>query len=201
MNIFVVEVLSKTLTAFTVKGGGQMRKLFFIIFLLMVFISPSYSAIIYRWVDKDGVTNFTDDPNKVPSDYRGQVQKEEIEEATRQEIASKPQADPRKKEGRKTDTYGRDESWWKEKVRPWKERLKEASENYEKANQKFIEEAEVLSQFKYGSRTQVKSKIFQLDRTNGERMKYEEQMTEAKEMLKKLAREAEESKTNPDWLN
>jgi hypothetical protein len=31
-------------------------------------------------------------------------------------------------------------------------------------------------------------------------MKYETQIAEANEMLRKLSKEAEESKANPDWL-
>jgi len=31
----------------------------FILLILMVFISPAYAATIYKWVDKDGVVNYT----------------------------------------------------------------------------------------------------------------------------------------------
>ena len=77
---------------------------------------------------------------------------------------------------------------------------KVAEANYEKVNQKFMEEAAVLSQVRYGSRTQVKTRILQLYRTNDEKIKYKEKVAEAKLMLRKLEKEAEESKANLDWL-
>ncbi len=49
-----------------------MKKLFFI-FLILIFAS-SASATVYRWVDERGVTNFADDYDKVPSQYRNKVE-------------------------------------------------------------------------------------------------------------------------------
>jgi hypothetical protein len=53
----------------------------------------------------------------------------------------------------KTDIYGRDEAWWRDKVRPWKERLKEATENYDAAQKKYMESSDELSLKKFGSLT------------------------------------------------
>ena len=54
-----------------------MKKLLLIL-LILVFAS-SASATVYKWVDKGGVVNFTDDYGKVPPDYRNKV--EEVKHA------------------------------------------------------------------------------------------------------------------------
>ena len=46
----------------------------FILLLILPFIS--HAADMYKWVDKDGTTNFTDDISKVPPEYRDQVKTE-----------------------------------------------------------------------------------------------------------------------------
>ena len=46
-----------------------------VLLLSLAFISPSYGATIYHWVDKNGVANFTDDYEKLPSEYRNQIHK------------------------------------------------------------------------------------------------------------------------------
>jgi uncharacterized protein YaaN involved in tellurite resistance len=53
---------------------------------------------------------------------------------------------------------------------------------------------------RYGSRTQYKTKIIELDRLNEELKKYEDRITGTKEMLEKISREARETEANPDWL-
>ena len=97
----------------------------FVIFLILfTFYVPVYAATIYKWVDEKGVVNFTDDSNKVPPAYRDRV---EVEEYLREEGTPAPALDmaAKTKEEIKADIYGRDETRWKEKVRPWKEQLKE----------------------------------------------------------------------------
>jgi chorismate mutase len=64
-----------------------------------------------------------------------------------------------------------------------------------------MESADVLSQRRYGSRTQVKMNIIELDRLNMERMGYGAQIEEAKERLEKISKEAREAKADPEWLN
>jgi len=174
-------------------------RLFLLFFLVFLLASPLQAAKIYKWVDKEGVVNFTDDLSKVPPSYRDRV---EVEEKKDVQGGATPQAVTRERgeEETKTDIYGRDETWWKDKVRPWKEQLKEATANYEKAQKEYMEKSEDLSRRRFGSPTQYKMNIIELDGINEERRKYEAQIAEANEMLRKLSKEAEESKANPDWL-
>jgi len=46
----------------------------FIVLLFSFIFASSASAAIYKWVDKEGVVNFTDDESKVPSAYRNKVE-------------------------------------------------------------------------------------------------------------------------------
>lgn len=177
-----------------------MRKIF-ILLILLIFSSQGYAMTAYKWVDEKGVFGFTDDLSIVPPEYRDQVSVEAMEEIPSVEVTATSQATPQKIEEVKTDIYGLDETYWKERVRPWKDQLKEATENYERVYKKFMESAEELSQRRYGSRTQIKMNIIELDRLNMERMGYEAQIEEAKEKLARISNEAEESGVDPEWIN
>lgn len=122
---------------------------FVILLILFSFYVPVYAATIHKWVDEKGVVNFTDDSNKVPPAYRDRV---EVEEYLREEGTPAPALDmaAKTKEEIKADIYGRDETRWKEKVRPWKEQLKEAIEKYEEARDSFVKQAEGLGPFMFG---------------------------------------------------
>ncbi len=65
---------------------------------------------------------------------------------------------------------------------------------------KFMEKAMELSRMRFGSRTQYKMKIIELDNAKEEMVKYADQIAEAKEALEKISKEAREEKANPDWL-
>ena len=172
-----------------------------IFLMLIVFISPAYADTIYKWVDKDGVVNFTDDIGKVPPSYRDRVEKEERKDV-KEKVIPRSQAVTREDEPKeiRADLYGRDETWWREKVRPWKEQLKEATEKYEVAEKKHTEKSDELSRRRFGSPTQYKMNIIELDKIREEKEKYQAQISEANGMLEKLSKEAEETKADPAWL-
>jgi hypothetical protein len=50
-----------------------MKKL--IVLLIPFIFASSASAAIYKWVDKEGVVNFTDDESRVPSAYHNKIEK------------------------------------------------------------------------------------------------------------------------------
>ncbi len=175
----------------------------FIIFLiLMTFFVPAYSATIYKWVDKEGVVNFTDDLDKIPPSYRDRVEVESRKDVQEQKAPLPPRAIAPSGKGDEilADTYGRDETWWRDKVRHLREELKEATEKYDAAQKKYMEKSDELSRRRFGSPTQYKMNIIELDRLKEERDKCEAQATEAKAKLEKLSREAKEAKADPSWL-
>ena len=180
-----------------------MKKLL-IVLVLLAFVVPGYAATVYKWVDKEGVVNFTDDYDKVPPAYRDKVEVETRKDDQEERAPLSPQAitPGGKEEEIRTDIYGRDETWWRERVRPWREQLKEATENYERVREEYMKQAEGLSPYNFGkmSLTQYQMVSSRLNILNNEMAKYHAQMVEANEMLEKLSREAKESKADPAWL-
>jgi hypothetical protein len=180
-----------------------MKEIFSMLVILLLAL-PLQAGTLYKWVAKEGVVNFTDDLSKVPPSYRDRVEVEERKDVQEEMSPALPQAGipDNEEEEIRADIYGRDEAWWRDKVRPWKEKLKEATENYEAAQKKLAEKTDQVSQTKFfgRSRSQTKWDIMELNRLNEEKNKYEDQIAEANEMLRKLSKEAEESKANPDWL-
>jgi len=102
----------------------------------------------------------------------------------------------------KTDIYGRDEAWWKEKVQPWREQLKEAKQNYEESCEAFVKRVEGLGPFMWGrlSLTQYQMISSRLTELNDRMTQYQTQISEAKGMLARLSKEAKETKADPAWL-
>jgi len=198
------------------EGGEAMRRLTFFLHLgwlmiiivampsLFLFLSlPSvYGVTIYKWMDKNGVVNFTDDLGKVPPEYRDQVEREVRKDTSSAEpptsVQSPSQSSAEVRETRK-DIYGLGETWWQEKARPWNQQLKDATANLEAVNNKINEGTEKFLG-KYSSPTQVNMYNAGLETLKGERAKYQAQVDEAKKMLKGLAKEAQDAKADPDWL-
>jgi chromosome segregation ATPase len=174
----------------------------FILLILMGFISPAYATTFYKWVDEKGVVNFTDDYNRVPPAFRSRLKTETyVQEETRTAAPSQVMV-AKTNEAMKTDIYGRDETWWKEKVHPWKKQLREATGNYERVQKEYMLQAQGLSPFNFGkmSLTQYQILSLRLEILNNEMEMYQGQITEAKEMISKLSQEAKETKADPAWL-
>ena len=172
--------------------------------ILLAFALPGHAATIYKWVDKEGVVNFTDDYEKVPPPYRDKVEVETRKDVPKERAPLPPQAiiPGGKEEEIRTDIYGRDETWWREKVRPWKEQLKEATENYERVREEYMKQAEGLGPYNFGkmSLTQYQMLSSRLEALNNEMETYQGQITEAKETLSKFSEEAKETKADAAWL-
>jgi hypothetical protein len=174
------------------------RHVIFVI-LAVFFLSSSLLAhTFYKWVDEKGAVNYTDDYNNIPAAYRGRAEIEWVHEEG--PIPPIQQMTPQRGEATRRDIYGQDETYWKGRVRPWKEFLTTAEANYERAHVSFMQKAEELSMRRFGSRTQYKTNIVQLDGLKEEMLKYADQIGEAKETLEKISKEAEEAKANPEWL-
>jgi len=176
-----------------------MRKGLTSIFIFWVFVSTAYGTTIYKWVDKEGVMHFTDDPTKIPSQYRTQIEIEEREDSRKVETPAPAPGTSQKNEGAKVDRYGQGEDYWRDKVQPWKKQLKEAQENLESTNRQIDSKLEEQSG-KFLTPTQVKMKRVEMDQLRADKSRYEDQMKQANEMLKKIAKEAEEAKADPEWL-
>jgi hypothetical protein len=100
------------------------------------------------------------------------------------------------------DIYGRDETWWREKLFAVKEKLEDAVQNYKRSYEEYSKNVEKLGPHRFGglSLTQYQLNSCRLETLDNEMVKYQAQISEANEMLNKLIKEAKESKANPNWL-
>lgn len=109
-----------------------------VIFLIFVCFAPVIEAAdVYRWVDDQGVTHFTDDPAAVPEHYRSVAKRLEMQG----EQPPEPVADM---DGAfeedilvEDDLKEKDEAWWRERAKTWKARFKEAYDNYEQVRLRY----------------------------------------------------------------
>jgi len=170
------------------------------ILLVILSIGSLQAETIYRWVDKEGVVHLTDQYEKIPVADREKVKKETFEDSSTAAVPARVEPSEKRDEGGVTNPLSQNEAYWRDRARPWKEKLAEAKEAYENANKKYMERSEQLSQRKFGSRTQYKMDIMEMEKLNGERKKYEAQMNEANDSLKRISREAEEANANPEWV-
>ncbi len=177
----------------------MMKKLILALSFLIL-ASSAYTAAVYKWVDKQGAENFTDDYDKVPPMYRDRVEEFTVPTETPKAGSSTSTAPLEKGEGIATDIYGGDETSWREKVRPWKEQLKEATKNYEETHKELMEQIETLGRSKFASLTQYQMIAGRINVLNAQLVEHQARIAQAKEMLEKLSKEAEEAKANPDWL-
>ena len=90
-----------------------------------------------------------------------------------------------------TDIHGQDGAWWRQKVLPQREQLKEAVGNYEKVYKEYGKEADKLGRSTFGglSLTQYQMTSLRLDVLKDEMAKYEHQINEVNETLRKLLEE------------
>ena len=169
------------------------------LFLLSQYVN---GVTFYKWVDKNGVVNFTDDLTKITPEYRDQAERkvgEDTSNAKPPTSVKSPSQSSEEVRGSRKDIYGLGENWWREKARPWKEQLRDATANLEAVNNRIVEKSETISR-KNWSPTQYKMNVVELEKLKEERSKYQAQIDEAKEMLTKLAKEAEDAKADSQWI-
>ena len=167
--------------------------------LLLVGVSVSGAGLIYKWVDKDGTPHFTDDLSRVPPEYRNQIQTEETRDSEKTRTPSQAPASVEKTGEEKRDAHGMNEDYWRDRVRPWKKQLVEARERYEEINGR-IDDALEAAKGKFLSKTQYNLRRVDVENLMEEREAFAAKIGEANEMLAKIAKEAEEAKADPAWL-
>ncbi len=175
----------------------------FIFLIVVFFVSSGHAATVYKWVDKSGAVSFSDNYSNIPQEYRNQLQTEQLEDYPRAHppaplaAASTPSQNM---EVAKTDIYGMGQDYWKDKVRPPELKLKEAQHNIQAVDVK-IQDRINASNGRFLSHTQYAMNSIQLQALRAEKVKYEAQENEAKEMLQRITKEAEEAKADLSWLN
>ncbi len=187
------------------------RAIILFYFLSILAVSTAKGQEIYQWVDEKGTIHFTDDLTLVPEKFRDQVHRKRLpqEPSPSPSPSTSPSPRPQELERRPSsqtspdqrDLLGRDEQWWREKVKEWENKFQNAQKNYEKAYQALRAKEKELedSTFKPNSvRRRMRAEIKELE----EKAKAaEKEVEEAKRMLEKvLPGQAEEDRADPKWL-
>jgi hypothetical protein len=92
----------------------------FLILFLSVTVSEAWS-FVYKWVDENGNSHFTDDPKNVPEEHRGR-----LERAPSGEKVREPSRKPSVLFEQKTDSSGNNKQWWQKLVKKWEGKKREA---------------------------------------------------------------------------
>jgi len=176
-----------------------MKTVLMSIFVSWVLVSAGYGGTVYKWTDKDGVVNFTNDDDRIPFEYRNQVQKLEFGGPQRVETPALLPVSTHEDEGARVDIYGKGDDYWRAKVQPWKEQLREATENIETIARKINERAKEEAG-KHLSRAQLNMDLAYRNQLLEEISEYQAQVRKANEMLNEIKQEAKEAKARPEWL-
>ncbi len=172
-----------------------------LILLILLVISPAEADTLYKWIDRVGVVNYTDDNSKIPPEYRKQV---EVKQFTSEESPPllgsdlPPEISLQNNEERR-DRYGISEDYWRDRARPWNKQLKEATSNIEGIDSQIMEKVAGVSG-RFLSHTQFNFFTSELQYLREAKFKYEAQANEAKEKLNKLAEEAKGAQADPEWI-
>ena len=161
-----------------------MRYAFLAIALSFVLVTVSH-AVMYRWVDKDGVLHVTDDEFKVPAEYRKNMTV--IEEAEPKPPLVQAPAEivpPLRNKADEEYIYGDHTlQWWRSEIKRRKDDMAKSEKDYG-ARKQFIEV------FEKGRNMGQIYEQSEVDIYN----KYKKEIPEIKKLIKKLAEELEDIK-------
>lgn len=161
---------------------------------------------IYRWVDEKGTIHFADDFTLVPEKYRDQVQKRKPSEKpsplpTRPPIGPEATGPTTESTPEKKDLLGRDEEWWRAKMKEWNDKLQNAQKNYDLVYSDLRQKEKELADAKFkpdSLKRKLKAEIKELEVKVKDR---ERERNEVKDMVEKvLPKQAEDYKADPAWL-
>lgn len=103
----------------------------FILLLLVLLISwlpAAVGAPFYQWLDGQGVTHFTDNPDRIPAKYRARAKKIKLSDEAAPTPGNRPAAEaPAPAPPAATDPNygGQSEAWWREHFQVLHKELKE----------------------------------------------------------------------------
>ncbi len=173
-----------------------------------VMVLPIHASAqeIYRWVDEKGTIHFADDLTLVPERYRNQIEKRAPARIPSLSSGS-PQVAPESTRSiaeptsEKKDMLGREEAWWRAKMKEWNEKLQGAQRNIDLLSSDLRQKEKELADAKFKSdfiKRRLKEEIKDIEG----KLKIQERLRdEAKNMIEKiLPKEAEDFRADPDWL-
>ncbi len=99
---------------------------------ILLFSAVQARAEFYRWVDKDGKEFFTNEPRKIPPEYRSSATKVEPDES--RVSVENQQSDKGKTRVAVTehrDKYGRGEGYWRKRAADLRQKLRDQEARYD----------------------------------------------------------------------
>ena len=61
-------------------SGGLMKTIVLLLVIVLLHLPALAHAAVYQWIDADGVTHFTDNPKKIPQQYKGKAKEFKLPE-------------------------------------------------------------------------------------------------------------------------
>lgn len=167
-----------------------MRPVLLLAVCFLFFPAPAVSAEFYRWVDKDGKENFTNEPSKIPSEYRQQSSSVDVG-SERVSIGDKPAGAGSAKGTEHKDKNGRGEEWWRRRAGNLRQEIRDLEDEHALVLKKEQEQERKAGGKKSKSRTNYEQKKMQL----------EKKITQARRRLEvDLPDEARKADAYPGWL-
>jgi hypothetical protein len=164
---------------------------------------------IYKWMDRQGNVYFTDNPSRIPAEYRSQVEMERVSppaplptpsddaaKATPTDAAApgeSPSAPPPK------DLLGRGPNYWQQLARHWSDRLQQSFQARDRLRMLYNYSRQIAQSTRDGfDRGRIYADIGRLEKAMAEA---EQRIKEAETMLHTtLPLEATRLGANPEWL-
>jgi hypothetical protein len=108
-----------------------MRRFVVLAIGVFFFAATAAHADFYRWVDKDGKEFFTNEPEKVPQEYRSSMQTVKPDES-RVSVGDKPVASGKSRalSGEHKDKNGRGEEYWRRQAANLRLKLRDQQDEY-----------------------------------------------------------------------
>ena len=171
-----------------------------ILLLLVISLASPVSAEIYKWLDENGNSHYTDDFTQIPDIYRSKLERVESgepAESTKKESET-PGVAP-KEETAVKDRLGRGEEYWRGRVGELKGRIAALQEKDQSLRSRYNELTERYNDSKSSiERARLKSERGEL-KSQMDQIKVEIEDTKIV-LERKIREEAEFYRANPDWI-
>ena len=110
-----------------------------ILMLSLLTLSCAYASF-YQWTDEAGVVHMTDDPDKVPKQYRDKARRLQLPDSPPAPAAAPaPKAAPRAAAKQRLAPGGHDENWWRDRFGGLRGELKALQDARKQKEQQLVE--------------------------------------------------------------
>lgn len=112
-----------------------------LICLVLFFFLPQANAEFYRWKDGEGREFYTNEKDKIPSEYRNTAKPVEIHDERVAVSRTSQTAEPSSKPSEHRDRYGRGEEYWHRRAENLRRQIREQQSDLDLLSREEREEA------------------------------------------------------------